>query len=290
MTDPDLVRNPVEMLAEEFLERYRLGERPGVTEYVDKHPELADEIREVFPALLAIEAASPHALAIGSPERALSRGDGVMPDRLGDFRIIGEIGRGGMGVVYEAVQESLGRQVALKVLPRGALADPVALKRFKREARSVAALHHSNIVPVFGIGEHAGYHFYAMQLIYGQTLEAVLAGVRRLRDVAGASPASTLSWDQRGDRDRGPPHRRLFRRPDVSCHERGRERSTDRSHRTWWTDRLPGRCPRRPTRYSNHQHGVRGAGWVPVPSADRPRRSPGRRGNGLCTRPGCSAS
>ena len=98
-----------------------------------------------------------------------------------------------MGVVYEAVQESLGRPVALKVLPLGALADPAALKRFRREARSVAALHHSNIVPVFGIGEHAGYHYYAMQLIHGQTLEAVLGGVRRLRDVAG--PVADVAFD-----------------------------------------------------------------------------------------------
>ena len=96
-----------------------------------------------------------------------------------------EESRGGMGVVYEAIQESLGRHVALKVLPHGALADPAALKRFRREARSVARLHHSNIVPVFGIGEHAGHHYYAMQLIRGQTLEAVLGGVRRLRDLTG---------------------------------------------------------------------------------------------------------
>ena len=142
MTDPDLLRNPVEILAEEFLERYRRGERPAMTEFIDRHPELSSEIREVFPALLAIEKAGPHPAALGSPRHNSSRADGFMPDRLGDFRIVGEIGRGGMGVVYEAIQESLGRRVALKVLPLGALADPAALKRFRREARSVAALHH----------------------------------------------------------------------------------------------------------------------------------------------------
>jgi eukaryotic-like serine/threonine-protein kinase len=197
MTDPELVRNPVEILAEEFLERYRRGERPTVTEYVGKHPDLSGEIREVFPALLAIEEIGPHPAALGSPHHSSARGNDSMPARLGDFRIVGEIGRGGMGVVYEAVQESLGRQVALKVLPLDALADPVALKRFRREARSVAALHHSNIVPVFGIGEHAGHHYYAMQLIRGQTLEAVLGGVRRLREFAGPLPAKTLSQTER---------------------------------------------------------------------------------------------
>jgi eukaryotic-like serine/threonine-protein kinase len=197
MTDPELVRNPVEILAEEFLERYRRSERPAISEYVARHPELSAEIREIFPALLALEEAGPSQAAIGSPRHSATRDDGSIPDRLGDFRIVGEIGRGGMGVVYEAVQESLGRQVALKVLPLGALADPAALKRFRREARSVAALHHSNIVPVFGIGEHAGHHYYAMQLIHGQTLEAVLGGVRRLRGFAGALPAATLSLRER---------------------------------------------------------------------------------------------
>jgi eukaryotic-like serine/threonine-protein kinase len=197
MTDPELVRNPVEILAEEFLERYRRSERPAISEYVARHPELSAEIREIFPALLALEEAGPSQAAIGSPRHPATRDDGSVPDRLGDFRIVGEIGRGGMGVVYEAVQESLGRQVALKVLPLGALADPAALKRFRREARSVAALHHSNIVPVFGIGEHAGHHYYAMQLIHGQTLEAVLGGVRRLRGFAGALPAATVSLRER---------------------------------------------------------------------------------------------
>ena len=112
------------------------------------------------------------------PEAAPTRS---APARLGDYRIIREIGRGGMGVVYEAVQETLGRSVALKVMPQEYLANPTYLKRFRREARSAARLHHSNIVPVFGVGEHEGFHFFAMQLIRGQTLEAVLQEVRRLR-------------------------------------------------------------------------------------------------------------
>ena len=197
MTEDELVRNPVEILAEDFLKRYRRGEHPSVTDYVARHPELSDEIREVFPAFLAIEEAKFHSAALGADRQLSTDANGLVPDRLGDFRIVREIGRGGMGVVYEAVQESLGRQVALKVLPVGALADPAALNRFHREARSVAALHHSNIVPVFGIGEHAGHHFFAMQLIRGQTLEAVLGGVRRLRDVAGPLPTMPLCPTER---------------------------------------------------------------------------------------------
>jgi serine/threonine protein kinase len=95
-------------------------------------------------------------------------------DRLGDFRLLREIGRGGMGVVYEAEQVSLGRRVALKVLPRQALLDPEAVERFRRESRAAARLHHTNIVPVFGTGEQDGLHYFVMQLIPGQSLHALI--------------------------------------------------------------------------------------------------------------------
>ena len=91
-------------------------------------------------------------------------------ERLGDFRIIREIGRGGMGVVFEAEQESLGRRVAVKVLPRQVLLDEKHLKRFEREARIAANLHHTNIVEVFGVGEQDGFHYYVMQYIRGRRI------------------------------------------------------------------------------------------------------------------------
>src|SRR5262249_29702896 len=106
-------------------------------------------------------------------------------ERLGDYRILREVGRGGMGVVYEAEQESLGRHVALKVLPASALLNPTYLERFRREARAAARLHHTNIVPVFGTGECDGVPFYAMQFIHGEGLDKVLADVRRLRQQPG---------------------------------------------------------------------------------------------------------
>src|SRR5262249_54755093 len=112
------------------------------------------------------------------------------PPRLGEYRIVREIGRGGMGVVYEAEQESLGRRVALKVLPPGALGDVRHVERFHREARAAARLHHSTIVPVFGVGEEGGTHFYVMQYIEGRPLDDVLAELRRLR-AAGAETSRT---------------------------------------------------------------------------------------------------
>ena len=106
---------------------------------------------------------------------------GATTGRLGEFRLLREVGRGGMGVVYEAEQESLGRRVALKVLPASMLTDPKQVRRFEREARSAARLHHTNIVPVFGVGQHEGTHFYVMQFIQGQGLDAVLDELKQLR-------------------------------------------------------------------------------------------------------------
>jgi WD40 repeat protein/serine/threonine protein kinase len=174
-------RNPVEALAEEFLRRKRAGEDVSPEGYAEAHPELADKILSLFPALLMMEDLG------GDPaERNASvlTGGGAIggeAGRLGEYRLVREVGRGGMGVVYEAEQESLGRRVALKVLPPGAIADPKQLRRFEREARSAARLHHTNIVPVFGVGHHEGTHYYVMQLIEGQGLDRVLAELRRLQ-------------------------------------------------------------------------------------------------------------
>src|SRR5262249_2836618 len=123
---------------------------------------------------------------------------GDVPFRqLGEYRLVREIGRGGMGVVYEAEQESLGRRVALKVLPPEAVRDPRYLQRFQREARAAARLHHTHIVPVFGVGEDNGTHYYVMQYIEGRPLNEVLAELRRLRAAVapegGAAPDRTAS-------------------------------------------------------------------------------------------------
>src|SRR5439155_20955843 len=109
------------------------------------------------------------------------------PKQIGDYRILREIGRGGMGIVYEAEQVSLGRHVALKVLPQQLLPNTKQRQRFEREARSAAKLHHTNIVPVFGVGEEDGLHYYVMQFIPGLGLDLVLDELRRLRLPRGKS-------------------------------------------------------------------------------------------------------
>jgi serine/threonine-protein kinase len=186
MTASGSAPDPLGQLADEFLERHRRGERPAPSEYAARHPDLAEQIRELFPALVMMEDVRPgRATAVGAETSAAGAGSWR---RLGEYRLVREIGRGGMGVVYEAEQESLGRRVALKVLPPGALGDARHVERFQREARAAARLHHTNIVPVFAVGEEDGTHYYAMQYIEGRPLDDVLAELRRLR--AEAAPGA----------------------------------------------------------------------------------------------------
>src|SRR3954453_19612534 len=174
-----------EELAEEFAARFRRGERPGLQEYIDRCPDLADEVRELFPALVEVERVKEDQPARpGAAETAAA-----LPPlgQVGDYRVVREIGRGGMGVVYEAEQVSLGRRVALKVLPRQVSRDPPTLARFRREARSAAQLHHTNIVPVFEVGRDGEVSYYAMQFIHGQGLASVIDELRRLKGRAHAT-------------------------------------------------------------------------------------------------------
>ncbi|MBN2584223.1 MAG: serine/threonine protein kinase [Planctomycetes bacterium] len=188
MSSPDTDRDPLEALAAEFAERLRNGELPSVTEYALQHPDLADDIRDLFPTILAMERLK--ARGERSSDGLASLGP-VTLERLGDFRIVREIGRGGMGIVYEAEQESLGRRVALKVMPRQALLDGRHLTRFKREARVAAALHHTNIVQVYGVGQQDGFHYYAMQFVRGVGLDQV---IRRLAATDDVTAHTADSW------------------------------------------------------------------------------------------------
>jgi WD40 repeat protein/serine/threonine protein kinase len=178
--------DPLGPIIESFLARYRAGERPALGEYEARYPELADQIRDVLPALVELEVVRgeapgphsdpfPHHLTLTAERRP-------PPERLGDYRILREIGRGAMGVVYEAERESLQSRVALKVVHEQFRGDPQYLRRFRTEARSAARLHHTNIVPVFDFGVHDDVCYYAMQLIIGQPLDRVLDDVIRLRE------------------------------------------------------------------------------------------------------------
>jgi len=190
-------RNPIEVLSEEFLERIRRGEAVTPEEYAAEHPDLADEILTLFPALLMMEELGDETSdRTGSIAGEAGPKVGATAGRLGEFRLLREVGRGGMGVVYEAEQESLGRRVALKVLPTGALTDLKQVRRFEREARSAARLHHTNIVPIFCVGEYEGTHYYVMQFIQGQGLDVVLGELKKLRDARATKSIHTTTPDE----------------------------------------------------------------------------------------------
>jgi hypothetical protein len=180
-------------LAHEFARRYRLGERPSLEEYVDRLREMADRIREIFPALVAVEQ-----IKEDTHHDALRLRQFSLPPlgELGDYRIVRQVGRGGMGVVYEAEQISLGRRVALKVLPNHVVGDGNALERFRREAKAAARLHHTNIVPVFEVGREGDIAFYAMQFLQGNGLDQFIDELARLRGrdrkTAGNDPAGLV--------------------------------------------------------------------------------------------------
>jgi serine/threonine protein kinase len=170
-------RDPLEVLASEFLENVRHGREPILDELVAAHRELADEIRELFPLLGALEDWKGYAQRTSLDHRSLE----TLPSKLfGDFRILREIGRGGMGIVFEAEQASNSHRVAVKVLPYVRTRERRA--RFHREATTAAQLRHAHIVPVHSYGEYDGLCYYVMRLVKGVGLDWL---IHRLRDRQG---------------------------------------------------------------------------------------------------------
>ena len=169
----------------EVFDRLAAGEKVDLDSYVAKFPSIADLFRQALPSLMAI---SDTLVGVRIPDANI---DPTRQERLGDFRILREIGRGGMGVVYEAEQLSMGRKVALKVLPFAAMLDPKRSRRFDNEVRAAATLDHPHIVPVYSVGEERGVHYYAMHLIKGQSLATLLEELRALGRQPGS--AATIS-------------------------------------------------------------------------------------------------
>ena len=161
-------------LLEELAGRLQAREPLDLEACIQKHPECAERLRRLLPTAQVLADLGRS----GASVQPSAANDDLTPGTLGDFRILREIGRGGMGVVYEAVQISLGRRVALKVLPFASTLDARQLQRFRNEAQAAAQLHHTNIVPVFATGCERGLHFYAMQYIEGQTLAEVIVELR----------------------------------------------------------------------------------------------------------------
>jgi serine/threonine protein kinase len=195
MTPPTQTEERDQRLAQllaDMSEQRRRGQTPDINAVAAQHPDLAAELRELWGAVLLADelTRSEHP----SPARSVSKSTskpllalraGEEGKIFGDYELIEEIGRGGMGMVYKAHQRSLNRTVALKMILRGELATPEARTRFRTEAQAAAHLEHPNIVPVYEAGEHDGQAYFSMRFVEGHTLAALLAhGPMRPRDAA----------------------------------------------------------------------------------------------------------
>jgi hypothetical protein len=193
------VESLVGQIAEEFIAARERGDNPDIDEFAARYPRIASVLRQVLPALDVLQSSAASA---SSPDVATDSASAAPPGQLGDFRIIREVGRGGMGIVYEAEQISVGRRVALKVLPFAAVMDSRQLQRFKNEVHAAGQLHDTNIVPIFTVGCDRGVHYYAMQYIDGQTLADMIVELR------GSAAAC------------GPTERTATRAAATTVHER----------------------------------------------------------------------
>src|SRR5262245_29630852 len=156
---------------EEYLASLEAGQPVDRQEFLARHGDVAEVLAECLDGMEALHRSPNSSGPSSSAGTGSGKTEAEVPETvLGDFRILREVGRGGMGVVYEAQQISLRRRVALKVLPFASVLDPRQLQRFQNEAHAAACLHHGNIVPVFAVGCERGTHYYAMQYIEGQTL------------------------------------------------------------------------------------------------------------------------
>lgn len=244
-------------LLEQISEKLEAGEPVDLEHQIGQHPRYADQLRRAVPAMramfdLGLQTASGTGKRRTNPQ--------VVTGTLGDYQILREIGRGGMGMVYEAEQISLGRRVALKVLPFAATLDRRHRQRFQNEARAAATLEHPHIVPVYAVGQDRGVHYYAMKLIHGQSLAEVLEQLRQ-ETAPGTGPGTAARLvshlsDQKltrrdageGARDEGTVQLSASDVADELATGEGRQReavstqpvaglSTERSHRRSTFDR-----------------------------------------------------
>ena len=178
MQEPSTDSNHEQLLADaidEFTQLLNEGHQPCVHDFADRYTDCREVLEPILRSLVAMR--QPDADEFNEPTQLFTS---PLPT-LGDYRLVREIGRGGMGVVYEAEQVGLGRLVAVKVLPLASLMDQRQLERFKNETCAAAMLKHSHIVSVYSVGCQRGMHFYAMELVEGQSLAQVIATLSDLR-------------------------------------------------------------------------------------------------------------
>ncbi len=186
-------------VVQQYIDDLRGGRNPDIGQFQQRHPHLADEIHELLSSAAMIESLKREPQSGSGSARANHQPLDLQ--RLGDYRIIEELGRGGMGVVLLGVHESLGRRVAIKVMPAHLASNDIYVERFRREAQAAATLHHTNIVGVFGVGRSDGHHYYVMEYVDGRGLNRVIQAMSQQEP----SPGSTRTPPVSTRRANAPP-------------------------------------------------------------------------------------
>lgn len=202
-------RLPLEKLLERYTHEVRRGQARPIADYARQYPQLAAEILELFPLIEGLERCKV------SQEAEFVRQNFPLEfplRQLGDCTLIREIGRGGMGIVFEAVQGPVGQPVAIKLLPSRIFTDTLKSKeRFQQEAVTVAQLRHQNIVPVYSFGEDDGYYYYVMQLVRGVSLDWLIGRLRESADPIWSSTIEQVAGGQPADSAEASGVRKLTR-------------------------------------------------------------------------------
>jgi len=181
-------RDPLELVLTEFMDQIRQGKTPSIDDFAGRYPALAEQIRELFPLVGNLERLKSEK-EIECLRRNVPK---QFPfDRLGDYQLVQELGRGGMGVVFQAFHLTSHRAVAIKLLPWRFAADmPIWKERLQREAATIAALQHPNIVQIYSFSEDQGYYYYVMQLIEGVGLDKIIQGLKQQQQQRGKRHSS----------------------------------------------------------------------------------------------------
>ena len=177
--EPNIDRDEqLAMLLADLTDQANDGQHVDINAVCEDHPEIADELRELWGAVMIADAAGSselHATLSSGTARDTPGASFELPCRFGDYELLEELGRGGMGIVYRARQVSLNREVALKMILQGQLASPADRERFQAEAEAAARLDHPGIVPVYEVGNSEGHPYFSMKYVRGETLSHRLA-------------------------------------------------------------------------------------------------------------------
>jgi eukaryotic-like serine/threonine-protein kinase len=235
-SEADRDRLLADLLAE-LSEQARQGREPDLQGIEARCPDLAPELRELWAAVQIADAFTPRGSAVGAfraePADIAASPAPSLPRTFGDYELLEELGRGGMGVVYKARQRSLQRTIALKMILRGDLAAPQDLARFQAEARAAARLDHPNIVAVYDAGECDGQAYFTMRQVEGQTLAALLS-TGPMKPRAAAACLAVICRAVHYAHEHGILHRDL-KPSNVLIDREGRPHVTDFGLAKWVT-------------------------------------------------------